>query len=277
MLSSISIQIGVVNNILDDAFKTSNEGIIEKIVELTSNRRDIMAKIVAKNKETVEQLLGELKMKDGDRVDKTQGRRAIAPGENARNHGHGPQKRSKTRLEKEMEDLDTVEQILPESKDKNCLRKTSITIDVAPKKNANEQFLPESNIDWLQSIESNVKDENHLGKTSTTRGVALKESTKKLGRPPKISNFEKAKEAQKRGCTVWLERTNYQTFGDRSAIITQGSVPDDFLPLNLENFEALDSQGPAEEVRKPTPYVPKIIKPLKTKGRRLCAKSQKLN
>merc|ERR1711962_29868 len=68
--SSISIQVGVVNNILDDAFKTSDESIIEKIVELTSNRRDILARIIVKNKETVEQLLQESIMKDGDVVSK---------------------------------------------------------------------------------------------------------------------------------------------------------------------------------------------------------------
>merc|ERR1711962_566849 len=92
--SSISIQVGVVGNILDDAFKTSDESIIEKIVELTSNRRDIMARIISKNKETVEQLLRESIMKDGDVVSK-EPRRGIVKKLGT------PSKCSKSELERE--------------------------------------------------------------------------------------------------------------------------------------------------------------------------------
>merc|ERR1712156_66035 len=100
--SSISIQVGVVNNILDDAFKTSNESIIEKIVELTSNRRDILARIIAKNKETVEQLLRESIMKDGDVVSK-ESRRGVVKKVGI------PLKSSKSELERE-EDQEIVKQ-----------------------------------------------------------------------------------------------------------------------------------------------------------------------
>ena len=107
MRSSISIQVGVVNNILDDAFKTSDESIIEKIVELTSNRRDILARIIAKNKETVEQLLRESRMKDGDVASKAPRREVV------KKLGT-PLKCSKSRLERE-EDQEIVNQVLTES------------------------------------------------------------------------------------------------------------------------------------------------------------------
>merc|ERR1711962_1390405 len=121
--TSISIQVGVVNNILDDAFKTSDESIIEKIVELTSNRRDILARIIAKNKETVKQLLRESIMKDGDVVSK-ESRRGIVKKLGI------PSKCSKSELERENQEIE--KQILKKStvNDKGSLGKANAKKDV---------------------------------------------------------------------------------------------------------------------------------------------------
>merc|ERR1712156_409132 len=121
--SSISIQVGVVSNILDDAFKTSDESIIEKIVELTSNRRDILARIIAKNKEAVEQLLRESIMKDGDVVSK-ESRRGVVKKVGI------PLKSFKSELERENQEI--VKQVLEKStvNDKDSLGKANAKKDV---------------------------------------------------------------------------------------------------------------------------------------------------
>ena len=110
--------------------------------------------------------------------------------------------------------------------------------------------------------ESTVNDKDCLSNTNA----------KKVGRgrPRKDSKIGKAKQAQNKEMTVWLERNNYQIFFGKSVVITEGSIPDDFLPLNLKNFEALDTQGPAEKTRIHQPYATKVAKTSKSEGRRLC-------
>ena len=70
-----------------------------------------------------------------------------------------------------------------------------------------------------------------------------------------------------RGCTVWLDPLkDYQAVKER-AVITRVTVPNDYLPFCMENFEALDSQGPAEKPKQKKPFRPKLTssKPLKAK------------
>jgi hypothetical protein len=71
-----------------------------------------------------------------------------------------------------------------------------------------------------------------------------------------------------KGCVVWLDPLkDYQAVKER-AIITRVTVPNDYLPFCMENFEALDSQGPAEKPKQKKPIRPKLTsKPLKAKKR----------
>merc|ERR1711962_1975140 len=319
--TSISIQVGVVNNILDDAFKTSNESIIEKIVELTSNRRDILARIIAKNKETVEQFLRLSIMKDGDVVSK-ESRKGIVKKLGT------PLECSKSELERE-EDQEIVKQGLKEStvNDNSPLcelkakktrgrkaprRKVAKKLFTAVKCSKSELEREDQEIVKQVLEKSTVNDKDSLGKTNAKKDVrkaptgrrdatklltkvkcskseleredqeivkqVLKESTvnnkdrlgntsaKKVGRPRKDSKISLANQAQKKKMIVWLERNDYQIFLGKSAVITEGSITDDFLPLNLKNFEALDTQGPAEKTRIHQPYATKVAKTSKSEG-----------
>ena len=67
---------------------------------------------------------------------------------------------------------------------------------------------------------------------------------------------------------VWLDPLkDYQAVKER-AIITRVTVPNDYLPFCMEDFEALDSQGPAEKPKQKKPFRPKLTsKPLKAKKR----------
>merc|ERR1711962_1282696 len=321
--TSISIQVGVVNNILDDAFKTSDESIIEKIVELTSNRRDILARIIAKDKETVEQLLRESILKDVDVVSK-ESRRGIVKKLGI------PLKCSKSELERE-EDQEIVKQGLKESTVNNnsplCelkakktrgrkapRRKVAKKLFTAVKCSKSELEREDQEIVKQVLEKSTVNDKDSLGKSNAKTDArkaptgrrdatklltkvkcskseleredqeivkqVLKESTvrdkdrlgntiaKKVGRgrPRKDSKISLANQAQKKKMIVWLERNDYQIFLGKSAVITEGSIPDDFLPLNLKNFEALDTQGPAEKTRIHQPYATKVAKTSKSEG-----------
>ena len=71
-----------------------------------------------------------------------------------------------------------------------------------------------------------------------------------------------------RGCNVWLDPLkDYKAVKER-AIITRVTVPNDYLPFCMEDFEALDSQGPAEKPKQKKPFRPKLTsKPLKAKKR----------
>ena len=70
-----------------------------------------------------------------------------------------------------------------------------------------------------------------------------------------------------RDCTVWLDPLkDYQAVKER-AVITRVTVPNDYLPFCMEDFEALDSQGPAEKPKQKKPFRPKLTKPLKAKKR----------
>merc|ERR1711962_1043244 len=263
--TSISIQVGVVNNILDDAFKTSDESIIEKIVELTSNRRDILARIIAKNKETVEQFLRLSIMKDGDVVSK-ESRKGIVKKLGT------PLECSKSELERE-EDQEIVKQGLKEStvNDNSPLcelkakktrgrkaprRKVAKKLFTAVKCSKSELEREDQEIVKQVLEKSTVNNKDRLGNTSA----------KKVGRPRKDSKISLANQAQKKKMIVWLERNDYQIFLGKSAVITDGSIPDDFLPLNLKNFEALDTQGPAEKTRIHQPDATKVAKTSKSEG-----------
>ena len=288
-----------------------------------------MARIITKNKETVEQLLRESMMKDGDVVSKAPRREVV------KKIGT-PLKCSKSRLKRE-EDQEIVKQGLKEStvNDKSPLcelkakkrrgskvsRKTVKKPFTAVEYSKSELEREDQEIVKQVLKESTVNDKDPPGKTNAKKDVrktprrgaakklltplerskselkredqeivkqVLKESTmndedclgnksaKKVGRgrPRKDSKISLAKQAQKKEMTVWLERNNYQIFFGKSAVITEGSIPDDFLPLNLNNFEVLDTQGPSEKTRIRQPYAPKVAKTSKSKGRRLC---QKLN
>merc|ERR1711962_91743 len=176
--TSISIQVGVVNNILDDAFKTSDESIIEKIVELTSNRRDILARIIAKNKETVEKLLRESIMKDGDVVSK-ESRRGVVKKVGI------PLKFSKSELEREDQEIE--KQILKEStvNDKSplCeLKAKKRRGRKVPRKVAKKLFtavecskseLERENQEIVKQVleKSTVNDKDSLGKANAKKDV----------------------------------------------------------------------------------------------------------
>merc|ERR1711962_955306 len=228
--TSISIQVGVVNNILDDAFKTSDESIIEKIVELTSNRRDILARIIAKNKETVEQLLRESIMKDGDVVSK-ESRRGVVKKVGI------PLKSSKSELERE--DQEIVKQVLKEStvNDKSPLcelkakkrrgrkvprRKVAKKLSTAVNCSKSELDREDQAIVKQVLKESTVNDKDPFGKTNAKKEVRKapkRRDATKLLTPVKCSKSELEIEDQQIVKQVLRESTvnNEDRLGKTSA------------------------------------------------------------
>ena len=67
-------------------------------------------------------------------------------------------------------------------------------------------------------------------------------------------------------CEVLMDHLNYQLVKN-GAVITPVTIPKDFLPFCLDDFDILDAQGPAEQPKQALPYRPKLIKTLKSKGR----------
>ena len=219
-----------------------------------------------------ESLLCELSSKK--RLDKKVLRRKVAP------KFLTPVKCSKSELERE--DQEIINQVLEKStvNDKDPPGKTNAKKDVrkTPRRGAAKKLLTplERSKSELKREDQEIVKQVLKESTMNDEDCLGNKSAKKVGRgrPRKDSKISLAKQAQKKEMTVWLERNNYQIFFGKSAVITEGSIPDDFLPLNLNNFEVLDTQGPSEKTRIRQPYAPKVAKTSKSKGRRLC---QKLN